>query len=151
MKGSPVDQLEFLSRASGLSLDSEDPAISIHPLSDEGILLKIEPPRYPANLPSCHVPCELVLVIDISGSMNALAPAMTVDKKGDVVQENAGFSVLDITKHAALTILETLDDCDKLGIVTFSTNAQVCPGRIHASRLFILNLPVTRSFKSYCP
>lgn len=40
-------------------------------------------------------------------------------------EPNYGFSVLDLTKHAALTILETLDERDRLGIVTFGSSARV--------------------------
>jgi hypothetical protein len=143
----------FLSRASTLTLVSEDlqvstqplrweqdglisaevqrrpgnPTVSIHPLpSQQGVLLNVEPPLYPYPPLRSHVPCDIVLVIDTSFSMSKLAPAVSLDDAGGVIEENAGFSVLDITKHAALTILESLDDGDRLGIVIFSTGAKVC-------------------------
>ncbi|GKT60546.1 U-box domain-containing protein [Colletotrichum tofieldiae] len=40
-------------------------------------------------------------------------------------RENYGFSVLDLVKHAARTILETMDDGDRLGIVVFASAAKV--------------------------
>ena len=69
-----------------------------------------------------HVPCDIVLVIDVSGSMGADARVPT--NPGET-SERFGLSVLDLVKHAALTILETLDDEDRLGIVTFASKAKV--------------------------
>ncbi|GJC89037.1 inter-alpha-trypsin inhibitor heavy chain H3 [Colletotrichum liriopes] len=101
---------------------SEDVALSIHPLpSQDGLITKIIPPKQPAK-PILHVPCDIVLVIDVSGSMgcNAPIPANPGEKT-----ENYGLSVLDLVKHAARTILETLEDGDRLGIVTFASKAKV--------------------------
>ncbi|GKT50037.1 uncharacterized protein ColSpa_10218 [Colletotrichum spaethianum] len=39
--------------------------------------------------------------------------------------ENYGLSVLDLVKHAARTVLETMGDEDRLGIVTFASKAKV--------------------------
>lgn len=44
---------------------------------------------------------------------------------GEDVSESTGLSVLDLTKHAARTIIETMNDSDRLGIVTFSSKAKV--------------------------
>lgn len=105
----------------------DDPTVSVHPLpSQQGLLIKVEPPTDPDPPLRSHVPCDIVLVIDTSYSMSKLAPAVSSNEDGGVIEENAGFSVLDITKHAALTILESLDQGDRLGIVTFSTRAKVC-------------------------
>ena len=45
------------------------------------------------------------------------------------IKEHTGLSILDLTKHAARTIIETLNEGDRLGIVTFGFNAKVefCP------------------------
>lgn len=72
--------------------------------------------------PIAHVPCDIVLVIDVSGSMgsNAPIPANPGEKS-----ENYGLSVLDLVKHASKTILKTLDEGDRLGIVTFASRINV--------------------------
>lgn len=108
------------------TLASTDPELTIHPLpSQEGVIVRIEPPQCPADGNLSHVPCDIVLVIDVSFSMSTAAPVVGVDDAGSVTREHAGYSVLDITKHAALTVLETLDARDRLGVVSFSTNAKV--------------------------
>ncbi|KAK2017386.1 von Willebrand factor type A domain-containing protein [Colletotrichum eremochloae] len=101
---------------------SEDVALSLHPLAArDGLITKVTPPTQPVK-PIAHVPCDIVLVIDVSGSMgcNAPVPANPGEKT-----ENYGLSVLDLVKHAARTVLETLDDGDRLGIVTFASKAKV--------------------------
>ncbi|KAJ0274977.1 hypothetical protein COL940_009030 [Colletotrichum noveboracense] len=101
---------------------SDDVALSIHPLpTNDGLIAKITPPEAPAK-PIDHVPCDIVLVIDVSGSMGCNAPVPT--NPGEKT-ENYGLSVLDLVKHAARTILETMDETDRLGIITFASKAKV--------------------------
>lgn len=110
-----------------MTLDCSDPALTIHPLtSKDGVIVKVNPPQEPAvsNLP--HVPCDIVLVIDLSASMSSKAPAPMTDADGNHTLEDFGMSILDLTKHAAHTIMETLDENDRLGIVTFCTHVRVC-------------------------
>jgi hypothetical protein len=96
------------------------PSVEIFPLDTPGgLIVKVQPPRDHANPELHHVPCDIVLVIDVSGSMGSDAPV-----PGDG-KERTGLSVLDLTKHAALTILETLGEEDRLGIVTFGSEAKV--------------------------
>ncbi|KAI1333516.1 hint-domain-containing protein [Xylariaceae sp. FL0016] len=105
----------------------------IHPLkSRDGVLVKVEPPVDPSfELSGEHVPCDIVLVIDVSGSMSDPAPPPANGNcEGKPVEDN-GLSVLDLTKHAARTILETLNEGDRLGIVTFNHDAQVIQGLQH--------------------
>ncbi|KAM0265720.1 hypothetical protein ACHAQJ_000154 [Trichoderma viride] len=90
-----------------------------HIASKDALVVKIQPPKAPLK-PTSHVACDVVLVIDISGSMCSSAP---VPGEGD--GEDTGLSVLDLTKHAAFTIIETMDERDRLGIVTFETESRV--------------------------
>ncbi|UNI22752.1 hypothetical protein JDV02_008613 [Purpureocillium takamizusanense] len=87
--------------------------------SREALIVKVQPPRTPP-VDIHHVPCDIVLVIDVSGSMGSPAPV-----PGEGGSEDTGLSVLDLTKHAALTIVETLNADDRLGIVTFGSKAKV--------------------------
>ncbi|KAL1836551.1 hypothetical protein VTJ49DRAFT_5028 [Mycothermus thermophilus] len=108
----------------------KDSLVQIHPVPAsgeglDGIIVKIQPPKEP-KLPSdrTHVPCDIVLSIDVSGSMDTSAPVPSVPGEHGQ-QEQTGLTVLDLVKHAALTIVETLDEGDRLGIVTFSTRTEM--------------------------
>ncbi|TLD27588.1 u-box domain-containing protein [Venturia nashicola] len=96
--------------------------IELHPLSEkDGILVSVTPPKQPKSKIN-HVPCDIVLVIDVSGSMGCDAPVPTTSPSE---REGNGLSVLDLVKHAARTIIETLNENDRLGLVTFSTDARI--------------------------
>lgn len=98
-------------------------SVDLHPLeSTDGMIVKVQPPKQPAVVHGYHVPCDIVLVIDVSGSMASAAPAPT--NPGET-KEDYGLSILDLVKHASRTILETLGKDDRLGIVTFSSDARV--------------------------
>ncbi|KAM7190240.1 hint domain containing protein [Rhypophila sp. PSN 637] len=99
----------------------ETATLELHPVPGKGLIVKVDPPREP-SISLEHVPCDLVLAIDISGSMIADAPVPT--KPGEEA-ESTGLSVLDLVKHAARTIVETLNENDRLGIVTFSSASTV--------------------------
>jgi hypothetical protein len=103
------------------------PLVQIYPFTAEddldGVIVKIQPPTEPENHIH-HVPCDLVLSIDVSGSMQSAAPAPSKPGEKDD-EEDSGLSVLDLVKHAARTIIETLDSNDRLGIVSFSGRAMV--------------------------
>ncbi|KAI8955319.1 U-box domain-containing protein [Xylaria longipes] len=108
-----------------LDSDNDDPVVTIHPIeSKDGVLVKVQPPVQPLDSTLDHIPCDIVLVIDVSGSMAAPAPAPA---SADSQRENEAFpiSVLDLTKHAARTIVSTLNEGDRLGIVTFSNYATI--------------------------
>ncbi|CAH0052973.1 unnamed protein product [Clonostachys solani] len=93
-------------------------SLSLHPVSaKEALIVKVTPPHAPAEKIN-HVACDIVLVIDVSGSMGAPA-----DVPGE--EESTGLSVLDLTKHAAMTIIETLNEDDRLGIVTFGSRSKI--------------------------
>lgn len=108
--------------------DSEDEVVSsgheatvhLEPVpGKKALIVKIQPPVAPL-MPISHVPCDIVLVIDVSGSMAMAAPV-----PGEDSSESTGLSVLDLTKHAARTIIETMNENDRLAIVTFSGKAKV--------------------------
>ncbi|KAL1849594.1 hypothetical protein Daus18300_013241 [Diaporthe australafricana] len=93
--------------------------VNIQPLSDkDGVILRVQPPRLPENEKLSHVPCDIALVIDVSGSMGVDAPA-----PGE--NESTGLSVLDLVKHACRTIMSTMTKEDRLAIVTFSNGSDV--------------------------
>ena len=86
----------------------------------------MSPPKVPEDVESTHVPCDIALVIDVSGDMGNDAP---VPANIGETKEQYGLSVLDLVKHAARTILETLNEGDRLGIVTFASHAKVSEKR----------------------
>ncbi|ROW03091.1 hypothetical protein VMCG_05776 [Cytospora schulzeri] len=102
------------------SSPSADASISIQPLPDkDGVIISVQPPKSPADQKLSHVPCDIALVIDVSGSMGADAPVP--GEEG----ENTGLSVLDLVKHACRTIMSTMTAEDRLAIVTFSNGSKV--------------------------
>jgi Mg-chelatase subunit ChlD len=99
-----------------------DVSVEIHPLATkDGMVVKVQTPKEPIRAIT-HETCDIVLVIDVSGSMGTNAP---VPSNPGEATENYGLSVLDLTKHAARTIMETMGDGDRLGIVTFASSARV--------------------------
>lgn len=98
---------------------ASDVTVKIQPLSDkDGVIIAVQPPRLPQNEKFSHAPCDIALVIDVSGSMGTDAPA-----PGE--QERTGLSVLDLVKHACRTIMSTMTKDDRLAIVTFSNGSNV--------------------------
>ena len=65
-------------------------------------------------------PVDIVLCIDVSGSMCADAPI----KGGDGSSVSHGISVLSLTIAAAKTILNTLNEKDNISIITYSCKAK---------------------------
>ncbi|KAI0469149.1 U-box domain-containing protein [Xylaria cf. heliscus] len=122
------DDLDSNLSESTATLDSShedpDPVVTIHTAGDAGILVKVQPPSQPLNPAIDHVPCDIVLVIDVSLSMADDAPPPAAANGGGE-KERSGLSILDLTKHAARTIISTLNEGDRLGIVTFGWEAKV--------------------------
>ncbi|KAG8996136.1 hypothetical protein FRB94_008561 [Tulasnella sp. JGI-2019a] len=89
----------------------------------KNILISITPPAVPGGAVDGDVrlrraPVDFVFPIDISGSMGE-----TANIPGDT--EQSGLSVLDIVKHAAKTIITSMQDMDRVAVVTFSTGAEI--------------------------
>lgn len=106
---------------------STTPSIDLHNIrtSSREVLVSIQPPQEPLGGLQ-HTPCDIVLVIDVSASMNTAAEIP--DNASSGVKESSGWSILDLVKHASGTILENLNENDRLAIVTFSTDARVIQG-----------------------
>jgi len=62
-------------------------------------------------------PLHVLLVIDVSGSMQTAVT--TADKEED------GFTILDIVKHAACTVVESLSNNHTVTLISFSNRAKV--------------------------
>lgn len=103
---------------------SVDATVEIHPLpnsaQNHGVIVRVEPPKLPRDAKRSHVPCDIALVIDVSGSMSTDAPV-----PGETSDEPTDLSVLDLVKHSCRTILSTMDETDRLAIMTFSHKAKV--------------------------
>ena len=63
--------------------------------------------------------CDICCVIDVSGSMSD--EAKIKNEKGDV--ERDGLSILDLVKHSVKTIIDNLNENDRLSLVAFHSNA----------------------------
>lgn len=67
-----------------------------------------------------RTPVDIIMCIDVSGSMGMNASAEGV--------ESSGLNMLDIVKHAVKTVITTMNDNDRISIVTYSSAATlVCP------------------------
>lgn len=67
-----------------------------------------------------YPPIDIVAVIDISGSMDSPASVEQDGKNVDI-----GYTILDITKQALYTIVESMKPSDRISIVVFSDTAEV--------------------------
>lgn len=70
-----------------------------------------------------RLPIDIVCVIDVSASMNAAATFK--DQNAQI--EDTGLSILDVVKHSLRTTLASLQDQDRMALVTFSNSAtKIC-------------------------
>jgi hypothetical protein len=99
--------------------DFDDSPLQISIQSNDGCsLISVIPPVGG----QVRTPCDICCVVDVSGSMSSPA---TMNSGADT--ENHGFSVLDIVKHALRTIIHTLNDADRIAVVSYSSTAkEVC-------------------------
>jgi Mg-chelatase subunit ChlD len=102
---------------------------------DEHIFIKIDVPEVEKR-----PPVDIVLCIDVSGSMGMDAPI----KGNDGSTTSYGISVLSLTIAAAKTILNTLNDEDNISIVTYTDTAETlftdCPCSIQNKETIITEL-----------
>jgi hypothetical protein len=87
------------------------------------VLFKVEPPNPEAEAGG-RMPSDIVCVIDVSGSMGAEA---TIQSTGGT-SESHGLSLLDIAKHGVKTVVKTLGAADRLSLVWFNHQSEVCLG-----------------------
>lgn len=114
------------------SLDSDEPRLEINSIeSKSSFLVSFHPPARPPGQID-HVPCDIVLVIDVSGSMAELAPFPDVDDEQE--RANAGLTVLDLVRHLCRAIISTLNKHDRLALITFSQDAKVKMGLTHMTK-----------------
>lgn len=89
---------------------------------DRSMLLHIS--VQPSTELAHRTPVDVVLVIDISGSMGTIASIQAQDGS----YENDGLTLLDVVKHAARTVIATLGPGDRLALVSYSSSATCLMG-----------------------
>ena len=81
----------------------------------------VNPESFPKELENNHLPQDIVLVIDHSGSMN-----MAVEAK-DAQNNNieSGMSIQDIVNHAAKTVAKSLNKSSRLAVICFDSTITI--------------------------
>jgi len=114
------------SLARGDSYQGELPTVSLVPgtVNEDGtrdILVRVLPPD---STDGSRPPSDVVCVVDVSGSMAKSATIQAT--KGEAAQEDDGLTILDVTKHAVRTIINTLKPTDNFALVSYSSTATTC-------------------------
>jgi hypothetical protein len=107
-------------RPKKISASSTEVSVHCTSIQDDKALVSVIPPTAPPNGESAA--CDIVLVIDVSGSMHAAAPLPDIADKDS---ESSGLDILDLVKHASRVILEGMKPGDRLAVVKFSDTADV--------------------------
>ena len=81
----------------------------------------VDEDSFPKNLENGHLPYDLVLVVDRSGSMNA--PVEAKDENGNNLEN--GMSIQDIVNHAVRTIITTLNKNSRIAVIAFDNEVIV--------------------------
>lgn len=117
------DEAELSDGREAKSSRADEPRVSIG-LSqncknggDSMVAVHIDVPVLPAG--TRREPVDICCIVDISGSMNALAKYEA--DNGSVKDD--GLTILDIVKHGVKTVMHTLEDQDRLAIVAFNGKA----------------------------
>lgn len=117
MANQPLVQLRVFDREGNF-----DPALPGAPPVPHGFRRQlVQVDIIPPNLSSGRTPCDIVCVVDTSGSM--CGAAMAKDADGNT--EDTGLSVLDVTKHAVSTVIAVLGQHDRFALVSYSNAATV--------------------------
>lgn len=85
------------------------------------MVFNINSDNFPKDLENGHLPQDVVLVIDRSGSMNA--PVEAKDASGKSLEN--GMSVQDIVNHAAKTVTKTLSSNSRLAVIIFDNQIEL--------------------------
>ena len=87
-------------------------------------MVSIEPPKTLGGDGERN-PIMVSLVIDISYSMDNPVSVENVDTG---IKESNGMTILDIVKHAAITVINSLTDTDYASVIVYSSTATVISG-----------------------
>ena len=96
---------------------------SVSKNSDGQTMLKfgVDPESMPSGLVNGHLPQDLVVVLDRSGSTNQAVEATAAD--GNKLEN--GMSILDIVKHGAATLIQSVDPNSRVAIVVFDDRIEI--------------------------
>jgi hypothetical protein len=92
-------------------------------------MVSIEPPKILGGGGERN-PIMVSLVIDISYSMDDPVSVENVDTG---ITESNGMTILDIVKHAAITVINSLTDTDYASVIVYSNSATVISGIVSLS------------------
>merc|ERR1719502_1609686 len=73
-----------------------------------------------ADAENARLPADVCVVVDVSGSMGEESTIQDAEGK----TQRFGLSLLDVTKHAVRTVIETLGARDRLSLVAFDAVAR---------------------------
>lgn len=92
----------------------------------KSVLITVTPPLSPAGEKGAgrRTPLDICCVIDVSASMISEASIPADPATGRPAESN-GLSVLDVVKHSLRTIVTTMQEDDRISLVTFSDEAKV--------------------------
>ena len=85
------------------------------------LVFNVNQDSFPKNLEGNHLPQDIVLVIDRSGSMGTAVTA--TDENGNNLEN--GMSVQDIVNHAAKTVTKTISTTSRLAVIIFDNNIDI--------------------------